>query len=166
MKRFRKQGLLLLRRNFSTFNTHPVNFALITTTYFLFHSCSQLLIVDHKPNCTIIIKSQISQAPSCFRDIHVLSQHQTACAQKLIVKTVEKQHGRDVACTSDVLSMESMNRIAAKTGEKGSTSPVKKKLIRLLPPLPVRKSNFVVMMFGETRMCKSLFNKQDFIIII
>jgi hypothetical protein len=70
----------------------------------------------------------------------------------LIVETVEKQHGRAVACTSDVLSMESMKRIAAKTGEKGSISPVKKKLIRLLPPLPVRKSNFVLVMFGEIRM--------------
>ncbi len=75
---------------------------------------------------------------------------------------MERQHGRAVACTLDALSMESMNRIAAKTGEKGSTSPVKKKTMRL-PPLPVRKSNFVFDV-GETRMCKSLFNKQEFII--
>lgn len=71
---------------------------------------------------------------------------------------MEKQHGRDVACTLDVLSMESMKRIAAKTGEKGSTSPVKKKTIRL-PPLPVRKSNFVVMTFGEVE-CASRFSTQ------
>jgi hypothetical protein len=84
--------------------------------------------------------------------IIITSLLKTACAQKLIVETVERQHGRAVACTLDVLSMESMNKIVAKTGGKGSISPVKKKLIRLLPPLPVRKSNFVVVMFGEIRM--------------